>query len=153
MINTIQNDVERCDQNWYELGGTIGIYWGWNHACFITSQSYEQWTFTHEQLCAIVAELAVGRWPSSSLEETCGGGVAFRVGGAFAVALSRPAGPPWPFLIMELLGMISSLKQNCRCTEDRCECRRYLYHRDPPYWCLLDLTGSYWFVLVCTSSY
>ena len=37
--------------------------------------------------------------------------------------------------------------------EDRCECRRYVYHRDPPYWCLLDLTGSYWFVLVPTNSH
>ena len=73
-----------------------------------------------------------------------------------AFALSPPAGPSWPFLVMEPLAMISGtswydlFKQNCRCTANA---GVYLTNRDSPHWCLLDLTGLYWFALVCTSSH
>ena len=68
-------------------------------------------------------------------------GGAFRVGGALAFALSRPAGPPWPF------------KLNCRCSEYRCDIYTFVTHRNGADWILLVRIGSYWFVPVPTNSH
>ena len=86
-----------------------------------------------------------------SLEETCGGGVAFRVGGA----LSRPARPLCPFLIMEPLAMISSSKTAVvlRIAANAGAIYTIVTHRTGSSWISLVRIGSYWFVLIHTNSH
>ena len=98
---------------------------------------------------------AVGITPPGQYTETCGGGVAFRVGGALAFVLSRPTGPLWPFLIMEPLGMISSSRTAVvlRIAANAGAIYTITLHRTGAYWISPIRIGYYWFVLIPTNSH
>ena len=79
----------------------------------------------------------------------------FRVGGALAFVLSRPTGPPWPFLIMEPLGMISSSRTAdvLRIAANAGAIYTIMLHRTGAYWISRVRIGYYCFVLIPTNSH